>query len=128
MVDASLIPRVFGRDYQPDGAEPHLPFDKRRDINKDRSLDALLERFGMALFGGISLVGPMLLVVFHDLASDAMDAISSDNPICFKAPVAHVDSNTCIEIAVRVDYNIVRHDADGVALRIPLGSSCSSVH
>jgi hypothetical protein len=34
----------------------------------------------------------------------------------------------CVEVAVVVDYNIVRHDADGVTLRLPLRWSCAGVH
>jgi len=34
----------------------------------------------------------------------------------------------CIEVAVVVDYNIVRHDADGVTLRLPLRWSCAGVY
>jgi cell division protein FtsW (lipid II flippase) len=47
-----------------------LHFGQRNRINKDRSTKALLGRFIMALFGGVALVGPMLLMVLHnDLAT-----------------------------------------------------------
>jgi VIT1/CCC1 family predicted Fe2+/Mn2+ transporter len=46
-------------------------FSQRTRLVKDRSLRAFLRRFVAALFGGITLVGPMLLMVLHkDKATD----------------------------------------------------------
>ena len=46
-------------------------FSQRTRLIKDRSLWAFLRRFAAALFGGITLVGPMLLMVLHkDKATD----------------------------------------------------------
>ena len=40
-------------------------FDQRTRINKRRSFKALTARFTMAMLGGLLLVGPMLLMVYH---------------------------------------------------------------
>lgn len=54
----------------------YLPGGQRRDVNweeklrqseelRKRSTKAQWERFGMAMFGGLALIGPMLLMVLH---------------------------------------------------------------
>ncbi|KAF3399294.1 hypothetical protein DPV78_006881 [Talaromyces pinophilus] len=43
-----------------------LPFDQRTRINNDRSVKAFLQRLVLALFGGVVLVGPMLLMVLFN--------------------------------------------------------------
>jgi hypothetical protein len=40
-------------------------FRQRTRMNKDRNFRLLMERFIMALSGGIALIGPMLLMVLH---------------------------------------------------------------
>ena len=40
-------------------------FRQRTLVNKERSFKAFLLRFFMALFGGVALVGPMILMVLH---------------------------------------------------------------
>jgi hypothetical protein len=48
-------------------------FSQRTRLVKDRSLSAFLRRFSAALFGGITLIGPMLLMVLHkDKATDLL--------------------------------------------------------
>lgn len=40
-------------------------FDQRTRINKSRNTKAFVNRLILGMFGGVSLVGPMLLMVFH---------------------------------------------------------------
>lgn len=58
--------------YASAGLEAQVgPFSQRNRVNRDRSLKEFLRRFTMALFGGVTLVGPMLLMVLHkDRTSD----------------------------------------------------------
>ena len=63
MSSAGLIPTAppFAGDYGHE-KNPRLPFGQRRSVN----FKSLLGRFVMALFGGVALVGPMLLMVLHN--------------------------------------------------------------
>ena len=63
MRSAGLIPTAppFTGDYRHE-KNLRLPFGQRRSVN----FKSLLGRFIMALFGGVALVGPMLLMVLHN--------------------------------------------------------------
>ncbi|KAI0436542.1 hypothetical protein F4803DRAFT_541892 [Xylaria telfairii] len=46
-------------------------FKQRNKVNRDRSWKAFTLRLSMAVFGGVALIGPMLLMVLHnDMATD----------------------------------------------------------
>ncbi len=54
--DGTLIAKAFGQ---------------RSRANKDQRLKAFLQRFAAAMFGALTLIGPMLLMVLHkDRATD----------------------------------------------------------
>ncbi|KAI8951208.1 hypothetical protein F4801DRAFT_304588 [Xylaria longipes] len=58
--------------YQHGTLDKHIGiFKQRNKVNRDRSWKAFILRFSMALFGGIALIGPMLLMVLHkDMTTD----------------------------------------------------------
>lgn len=57
-------------DYFTGPREPLLK--QRHRINRDRKFESFLERLLMAIFGGTTLVGPMLLMVLHDDRTTAL--------------------------------------------------------
>jgi hypothetical protein len=67
MEDKGLVQRGGGQGLRTpiDRRFPELPGHARKSFNRARSLNDFLNRCIFALFGGISLIGPMLLMVLH---------------------------------------------------------------
>ncbi len=93
----SLISRAMGNaglDGHPGGyTKDNLkkvvgPFGQRNLVNKDRGLKEFTERFAMAGFGGVALVGPMLLMVLHKGQTTSL-ATTSVAVFLFAAVVAY---------------------------------------
>jgi hypothetical protein len=66
MLEANLVTSTHTkvedcRDFK----DPILPGGSRRHLNRTRKMENFWERFYMAAFGGIALVGPMLIMVLH---------------------------------------------------------------
>ena len=59
-----------------DYANPQLPFDSRGNIKSRSKLKAFWARFYMAMFGGIALIGPMILMVLKTSLVTALVTVS----------------------------------------------------
>jgi uncharacterized membrane protein YfcA len=69
------------------------PFRQRNRVNKDRKFKALVQRFIMAMFGGITLIVPMLIMVLHkDRATDL--STTSVAVVLFAGVVAYFSEAT----------------------------------
>jgi len=93
MESAGLLTESSG-DYPAGHLEAQVgAFRQRTLMNKDRNFKALLERFAMAMFGGIALIGPMLLMVLHkDRATNL--STTSVATLLFAAIIARFSSGT----------------------------------
>jgi len=82
-------------------------FRPRTQMNKYRNFKALLERFAMALFGDIALIGPMLLLVLlKDRATDL--SRTSVATLLFAAIIARFSSGTReVIVGVLAAYTVV---------------------
>ena len=60
------------KDYD----NPQLPFDSRGKLMSKRNLQAFWARFYMAMFGGIALIGPMILMVMKTDLTTALVTVS----------------------------------------------------
>jgi len=67
---ASLLKRCY------DFSSPQLPFESRGMINRRSKLKAFWARFYMAMFGGLALIGPMILMVLKQSLITALVTVS----------------------------------------------------
>lgn len=65
MLEANLVSTEKKIENCRDFNDPILPGGSRRHLNRTRKMENFWERFYMAAFGGIALVGPMLIMVLH---------------------------------------------------------------
>lgn len=80
LVDAGLMNARDARNLDKviDADVPMLPGQARIWFNKDRSAAALGARLIMAIFGGLALIAPMLLMVLHqDLLTNLLTVSTS---------------------------------------------------
>jgi hypothetical protein len=73
-------------------------FNQRNRVNKDRSFKAFMVRFIMAMFGGVALIGPMLLMVLHK--DRATDLATTSVAVFLFAVIIAVYSNAAPEVIV----------------------------
>lgn len=76
MVDAGFDLHSYPPKHDASVYEPNLYPPQRRYVNRDRSVKAFWKRFLIALFGGIALVGPMLIMKLHDDQATALATTS----------------------------------------------------
>lgn len=86
--------------YHDDDPYEKLPFDQCTGINNERSVKAFLQRLVLALFGGVVLVGPMLLMVL--LNNQTVSLATTSVAVFVFALVVSAYSNGPAEVAVGV--------------------------
>lgn len=80
-----------------DSNSPQLPGDSRAHIIRQREVEAIVKRFGVALVGGMALLIPMLIMVLHkDLLTTLLTV--SVAVIIFSVLVAIYSHQTTSEI------------------------------
>ena len=100
IIEEAGIPLPVGRDHlqKPyDFISPQLPGDSRAHIIRQREVEAIVKRFGVALVGGMALLIPMLIMVLHkDLLTTLLTV--SVAVIIFSVLVAIYSHQTTSEI------------------------------
>ncbi|KAF1953596.1 hypothetical protein CC80DRAFT_537459 [Byssothecium circinans] len=79
MSHATMADAGFDLDDYPNRdprKQPDLYPPQRRYVNRDRSIEAFWKRLVIALFGGITLVGPMLIMELHKDQATALATTS----------------------------------------------------
>lgn len=100
---------LLDRDYiAKDDDRPQLPLDSRPRARMLRDMEEFITRFAFAVFGGLSLVGPMILMVLRkDILTSLLTVSVSVLLFAFIVSIWAVDASPSVVMTMVTAYAAV---------------------